>query len=147
MSRDYSIEIILNAIPTPETIKQILLQGQKLTIEYVDQNSTEPLTDITKRLTLDEATQRILLGLNDREDIDNLPVLAIKINETYCWLVFEKSNTYTSLLLGPYAYIWMKNSGTKQIDFDKYIRLLLDLCQDFCIVELKTLDSYRDGIA
>ena len=147
MSRDYSIKIILDVAATSEAIKTIVSRGQEVGIEYIDQKSDECLTNTKKRLTLDESVRRVCLGLQSREDIENLSVLAIKIRETYCWLVFGKTEMHTTILLGPHAHIWMKNSAKKKIDFDKYIRLLLDLCQDFCIVELKTLDSDRDGYA
>lgn len=147
MSRDYTIEIILDEPTTEETIRKILLRGEKYHIEYIDQSTSESLTTTKKRLSLEKAVQEISLGLKDPEDIENLPVIAMKIDDSYCLLVFGKPDVYTTISLGIYGNIWMKNSGQKNIDFDRYIRLLLDLCQDFPIVELKTLDSYRDGYA
>jgi hypothetical protein len=93
-----------------------------------------------KKLSVDESLVQIF---NNQEHINFYgPVICMKLNEEHFNLFFFGSNSIKVRLSLPDVPKKKRYLDREFIDFDEYIRLVLDLVKDFPIEELKTDISY-----
>lgn len=127
MSWKYSITIKLDAAFIDETIKTILCHGSSYVVYYKFGNEEG------YKLSPEEATQWIL----SQHDI-NFHTLLAKINGIYTDLNFLNHNGLITILLSGISHENLKKFkyDHEDIDIASYIKILLDLTQDFRILAL-----------
>ena len=132
MSVFYSIEALLD------------LKYEKNNIDYLFQKCLENNIGLysdafynTCKLESNNAATRILSIKLEHEERN---VLA-KFQDTdfFIWIYKEKNNLL-KFSIGGFGVVWRKKfiDGDYDIDFARYIRLLLRICKDFTIFTLKT---------
>ena len=138
MSTQYFIDLKLNASYNEETIGHILQHGEMLGFSYYDASKgigTDSIIPSAK-----DATKIFIKSIEDKYEDGS--ILRVKVDDnTYAFLNFYKSEEgWFTVSLGGFGSPKRKDfeGSVYHIDFDHYIRLALDLCKDFAIVELKT---------
>ncbi|MDR3549891.1 MAG: hypothetical protein P4L31_00620 [Candidatus Babeliales bacterium] len=138
MSIQYYIDLKLNATYSKENIIKILQQGLKRDLCYYDHILGERYEN-SPTLNAEQAANKVIKALE--ENIDGGPCVYAKIEETNGFLSFYKSEDgWFEFRIGGFGSPNKKDflDGVYYIDFDYYIRMALDLCKGFAIVELKT---------
>jgi hypothetical protein len=130
MSIFYSIEVILN------------LKYEKNNITYLFQKCIEnnihcyvPFS--TPKLNSSDASEQILNVKLENED----RYIHSKFQDTDCSIwIFKEKNNLINFSIGGFSLIWRKDflDGSHRIDFARYIRLLLRVCNEFTILALET---------
>jgi hypothetical protein len=141
MSRDVWIEIVLKKDFSKETIHRILKCGEQVGCKYV--NSKDD-TSITAVQALELAYSSYDVPQSYADEIRNLPCVEFQYLDTFCRLIFSSDNKIhnTEILLSIWGNRWFKGDpDDEMIDWARYIQLVLALCQDFPILELKTDDT------
>jgi len=130
----YSIEITLDVAYTSENIAKILELGQKKGFIYYDDildNTSEKL----HRINAPEAAKKIIENFNLQLE-EGPAVLTILENSSSAHLWFNKNNDNgLDFSIGTFNCPRKKGS---YIDFAYYIRMALDLCEDFSIFGVQT---------
>jgi len=146
MSRDVWVEIALEAQATHETINIILTRFKDQKVKYIDEREAK-----VSEFNIQEATSIMIKGLYDDQHARyalerNTPVILCEVEQSYFSLVcVQNDNKRLSISIALEAYRWYKGDPEdRDIDYDRYLRLLLDACQDFPITRLKTSDTYYD---
>lgn len=134
MSTLYSVDITLNAKYTKKNIQHLL---EKLLENECIIFSEGPERDISRFFTIEQATNAIL-----KTPENESPVLNIKYQDTFFdFFVWKKEEKIEVSLSDPCSK-WYKEFKAGNIghwlDFARYARLLLKICKDFSILELKT---------
>jgi hypothetical protein len=148
MSRDADIQIILAAELNHNTVKIILERGEFMGCKYVEKNHhfvEMPSSFITPL----EATDYIMKGIREEEGVGfeklrMIPSVTFQYQDTLCNFILGKWHTSgTSILCDMFNGVyWFKGDpDDEMIDWARYIQLVLALCQDFRILELKTDDT------
>jgi hypothetical protein len=132
MSVSYSIDVTLDLFYTEENIKYIVAKGKEQKFTYLD-------FELCKFLSVDEVVQKILYSHSD----DEARHVRIKFQDTFCFLWFFKSdNGQLIFSIGSFGYKWDRDFSNGRriytIDFARYIRLMLEACNDVSILELNT---------
>jgi len=134
MSISYSIEFFLD------------LKYEKNNIDYLFQKCIEnniclysdTFDNVYELDSKGAATQILAIEVDDEK-----PKVHAKFQDTdfFIWIYKEKDNLL-SISIGSFGRIWRKEfvDGCYDIDFARYIRLLLRVCRDFTILKLETGD-------
>ena len=132
MSISYSISIILN------------LKYEKNNIEYLFQQCLEnnmcfyadPFDKLSKLDSSGATTRMLTVELEDEER----NVYAKFQDTDFSIWVYKRKNNLINFFIGNFGIRWKKEfiHGGYGIDFARYIRLLLRVCRNFTILELKT---------
>ncbi len=128
----YTVEILLD------------LKYEKHNIDYFFQKCIEnninlysDTFDNVYALDSNSAATQILAVEIDNEK----PKVHAKFQDTdfFMW-IYKKKNNLISFFIGDFGITWKKEfiNDDYGIDFARYIRLLLRICKDFTILELKT---------
>lgn len=135
MSTWHMIHITINASPTKDILKIMLHRGIKNNIVYLS-SLTDFCTEITAlNRTIDNILDQFKTPWNQK------PItVEARCLDAYFDIIF---NSYTqstmSISLSLISNHWIKNKyGNNCIDYQKYIRLLLILCNNFPIISIKT---------
>lgn len=142
MGRDYSLDIILNAEPKEKNLRIILQQGINAGISYTSSKESFEWHEVTK-LNLEQALAILLTRLKGPCNFDN-PGLVIFFKNSYSFFLVNDRYGCLKLTIGPIGTLLKKSSlHDTSLDFDPYIRTLLDMCKNFPIRELNTIDDYH----
>ncbi len=134
MSKDYSIKITLETAFNEFNIQKILKKGSNKGFKYYDhvwgeRYENSPLLDAAG------ATQKIIKArINNLEEGPCVYSVLEKDSNAHFYF-YESEDGYLEFHIG--AFGCPKKKGY-WIDFAYYIRMFLDLCEDFPILELKT---------
>lgn len=139
MSISHYIDLKLRAPYNKGNIKQILQRGTKNGFCYFDHSLGERYTNAP---VLDDegAANKVLKAF--KEKAEDGPCVFTKIEqENFGYLCFrETEDGYLEFSFGGFSSPQKKSfkDSHTHIDFSFYIKLCLDLCQDFAIIESKT---------
>jgi len=140
MNIDYSIKIKLHVECKEENIKKILVRGEQQGFKYYDHVMGVQYSEASI-LDARGATQKIIKAYKDKpEDGPCVYTILNSTTETCAFLWFYKSDD--GLLEFQMGAIGCPKKKDMFIDFDYYIRMCLDLCKDFQILEVRTTMDY-----
>ena len=131
MSLSYVIKIKLDALYTEENIKKILERGAFKGFIYYDQITFEKYSDIPV-INPKQAAHKIMNAYKAKKE----PVVYTTLDkelEADFWF-YETADEWLEFQVNGAGII----KKDFYIDFAYYIRLFLDLCDDFCVLELRT---------
>ena len=134
MSKSYNIEIKLRADYSREDIAKIIQRGLDAHATFYNEIS---VPDNGKYLSLNSTLDRIFNESRDKQDFG--PRLCMFYKNEWFFLFFysqEGVNLYVGYPGVPSHMKIYKDS--EQIDFSYYIKVLLDLVEDFPVHALKT---------
>lgn len=128
MSNAYSISVMLDAIYNEENIQIILSRGSHH-ITYFKLADKDGVA-----LTPNEAALALFAARNE----PTLHAITLKIEETYLNLHCYMENNLLHVMFTDFSQQWLKIffNGNKDIDVARYVKVLLDLTQDFRILTL-----------
>jgi len=148
MGRDVDIIIKLHTVFIENVIKKVFERFTRHDIKYIDERR------LYQGIWYVSSEQALSLTLEDilSQSIRTVPPLgratslSCEMSESFFIVIFcQDINKSVSLLMGPEGNPWYKGDPEdRDIDYDRYFRLLLDACQDFPITHLKTSDTYYD---
>lgn len=141
MSIDYSVNLTLYATYNEENILKILQKGSSLGWIFYDQILGE-LYEEAPILNAEQALQKILRAI--KEDIEGGPTVYVKFaNPGYAHLSFLEENKFLRCDLFGISYLRRKDfeENFHGIDFAFYIKLMLDLCNNFLLKKIE-IDEY-----
>jgi hypothetical protein len=134
MSTTYTIDATLNAKYTPQNMLCILQEGSKANFLYYQTISHKaPISDLEKALDVLLATDP-----NSGDSFIN-----IVFQETDFFISFFKSDDEKlKVSIMAFGAPWRADfrDNIRMVNLARYIRLLLQLCKDFIVLELKTDD-------
>lgn len=133
MSLGYSVVAKLNANYQESHIRDILRRGAELGIGYHD-FSLGLMSYSSPELEINEATRLVLKGAPD-----DLHCLTISVQETYATLHFLNDEGYLLIMFSGLSHLWSKKyfDGDEGIDIARYVKTLLDLVDNFRVLELR----------
>ena len=141
MSINYSVDLRLKAVFNEEKVGLILQKGKDIGFIYYDhicgeRYSTSPV------LNVNDATRK-MLDYSEEIVSDGGPNIWTKFEDTYFTLwIREYEKGFIDVFIAGTSYPWKKDFWNGAVDhgfdFARYIRLLLKLCEDFTIVEVRT---------
>lgn len=144
MSATYSVYCTLQATNTKKNIRAIIKRGAEIGCIYYN--------DIWKKHDSDSVTLsienavKVMMDRSPEVLVDFGPSIYTKFEDTY--FVFRINPNFDNNLLnvsmGAISHPWRKEfwnspEDVLMIDFARYIRLMLKLCDDFTILKLKTI--------
>jgi len=132
MSTFYSIRILLDLKYEKNNINYLF----KKCLENNTRLHIDPFANLSELDSNDATTQILTVALEDEERC-----VRAKFQDTdFSIWIFKKKNNLISFFIGDFSLKWKKEfiNGNYGIDFARYIRLLLRICRDFTILELKT---------
>lgn len=130
MSRTYLISTRLDAEFNESNIQAVLERGLPESLiyyKYMDEDGTP--------LNINEATDSAFKGDKDWD----VNTLAIKVEDTYAKLIFSMDkNNMMNVMLSGLSHLWFRKfkNGDEDIDVARYAKVLLNLTQDFKILEM-----------
>lgn len=142
MSMIYSLDAILNTVPSEEVIRKILIKGSEIGCQYIDENRSPWGSSF---LNPEQALLHIMEMWKEESQKYAAPISSgvnIKFQEIGFGLKFTEKSGFLVPWLRLYRHGWCKESS--YVDFEKYTRLLFLLVQDFTIIWLKTYDEGYD---
>jgi|SRR5579862_2118473 len=132
MSITYTARVKLDAQYSPANMLHILHEGTAIDFVYYQyMSSNEPVTDLVK------AVDTFLSTDSDSDD----RLINIVFQDTNFFISFLNSDDeklkVSMVAFGP---PWRTDfrDNTRMVNLARYIRLLLQLCKDFVVLELKT---------
>jgi hypothetical protein len=131
MSLDYTIKIKLDALYSEENILKILKRGASKGFIYYDQITLEQYLNVPV-VSPKQAAGKIINAYKAKLEPSVYASLG-DIFSIHFWF-YETDDEWLEFHISG-AGIIKKNF---YIDFAYYIRFYLDLCDDFCVLELKT---------
>ena len=139
MSAHYTCDIYLEASFNQETLLRLLKRGKKLDFIYFYIESYSDDLDIATDMSPEEALNYFNMGqAAKKNDFDFPQSLVIQCKNTIFTLSFyekEGTNLHFFVLENP----WKKICGSLElIDFGRYVKLWIDMCDDFCIHKIAT---------
>lgn len=141
MSLYYSCDIYLSAPLNEETLLTLINRGKHLGFIYFNLQSYSGNLDIDTSMSSEEAFNYILMGKTTKKNDSDFPkCLTVKYLETILTLSFYEKDGCTNVSLFVLGNKWEKTINDKIcFDFGRYVKLLIDLCEDFCIEKVETL--------
>jgi hypothetical protein len=139
MSAFYSIYVILDAPLNEKNITHIFQCGIDLGFIIYDKYDN-PNDIYIKSLDNKQATSTLLKLLEaDENDLYNA-YFTVKFEDTDFSMRLDPDNGHMQLGIFALSFPWTRSvdDDNRTIDFARYIRLLLALCKDFSILEIKT---------
>jgi len=141
MSKIYSVTALLDASFTFENIQCLLKKGLENEFVYFDQIECERYFD-SQVLNLHDATNKIFISTDQNREYGRT-ILTKYQDTSFSFRFINDENNRMQVDFSDISYRWIKefwNSGRdiSAIDFARYIRLLLKICEDFNIKELAT---------
>jgi hypothetical protein len=136
MSSFYSVEVILNAHHNENNITRIIEHGTDLGFIYYGWDKTpSPII-----LTSQEAKTFLLTILTGDENDLSDAYLTVVFKDTDFLMRIDPIENYTRISIFSFGQPWQRqiDRDSYTIDFARYIRLVLELCKDFPILELTT---------
>ena len=133
MSNSYSIEIKLDALYDKENISEILERGIRKGFIYYDHEAGVRYLN-APILNASSAAEKVIKDLNEKSEYGP-NVYALIEPENSAHLYFYETEGSIEFHVGVFSYPRKKGY---YIDFDHYIRMFLDIVEDFPILELKT---------
>ena len=141
MSVIYALDVKLIDKYDNEKMSQIIKRGMEIGFIFYDHICGERYTD-SPVLNVEGAMKKML---NYSEEItwDGEPNIYTKFQDTYFYFWVGKSEEgFLVVHLGGINFPWKKDFWNGAVDhgfdFARYLRLLLKLCEDFTIVEVRT---------
>jgi len=141
MSITYGIDVNINAAYSQQNIHFILEKGAKLGFRYYgcfwEKNENFVILDIKN-------TVKEIMKQSSEPFKNSEPRVYVKLEDTYFFFCILNKKDSMEVSLGGFASPWKKEfwnspyGDTLMIDFARYIRLLLKLCEDFTILKLET---------
>ncbi len=132
MGITYSVDIKINAKHDPKNMLRVMEEGRKLGFLYYQNILLESLVkDLEKSIDIFLAT--------DPDSGDRF--INIVFEDTNFFISFFKSDSGLLIIsLVAFGSPWRSDyrDGIRMINLARYIRLLLRLCKDFIVLELKT---------
>jgi len=145
MGRDVSLDLTLKVKLSKDNVQKILNQGAALGCRYIDdEHWSYGLPNIF--ITPVDATALVMRAIDEKKKSLNpriiIPSIRFTYQDTFCTLIFtEECNEFMVILCcisrGTY---WYKEEP--HIDFERYARLMLEMCHDIPILEMETDDTY-----
>jgi len=132
MALSYSVDVKIDALYGKEAIRKILMVGKKLGFIYRKfelGNSDLSLPS----LAVEEAVESVF----DSVRVNKMACLFLQIQDTYLalhFLDFEKLGIMFSSLSDNWSKVF--TNGTEDIDVARYTKELLNLIEDFRILEM-----------
>lgn len=147
MIRLDSVKVILAAQSTPIVIKQILERGSYLQWHYYEKKfapSKETLLSVEQALNYIMANR----DLNEKKYQKSFGRLYCNILNTENSLVFSNKYGFLEVAISPTGVqVFFKDKEQEKLDYDKYVRMLFDLCSNFPILVVEVTDElYADLI-
>lgn len=134
MSLGYSISTSIDLIYIEKSIESILAKGLQLGFNYYEYSLG--MVEVNgPSLNIKEALHSILIDKTQSK----LYCIVVQYNDTYFTMDFISQNGNILLMFSDFTYPWLKkfDDGEDDIDIGRYAKILLDLVQDFKILEMK----------
>ena len=134
MALGYSITAKLDAYYDSNNIEFILNKGITIGLRYSEFILGKIDYSSAPYLSLNKALEAVIQGISD----SSLHCLVVKFQETFATLHFVNDGKYLLIMFSGMSFLWSKkySNGKEDIDIARYTRLLLDLVDDFKILEL-----------
>jgi hypothetical protein len=149
MGRDVGIDLILTAECNQESLQKIFERGSAIGCRYADPTNLAKLGFNGPIITTEHAVAYIMNNINEQRKSPksgrNIPIISFYYFNTTCSLIFGERalgemRILCDIVRGSW---WLKGDPDLElIDWERYIKLMFDICQDFPILMLKTDDSY-----
>jgi len=153
MSRDVWIEAVIATDTSYNAVHIISNRGIEIGFKYINKNAAFPYKDISDEyITPEQAIADVIEGLESHRlgirSARTIPCIEAKFLDTFICIIFGKHSAHSiNLLFDVFGGRWYKgNPEEEHIDWARYMQLLLNLCQDFPIIEIKTIDSHYNEI-
>lgn len=140
MSLYYSCKVNLKTHYNQETLLKLLERGKRLGFIYFNLQSYSGDLDISTDMSAKEALNYLISGEATRKDDINFPKnLTIQYDDTIFTLKFYGSDYSVSLNFFVLENPWKKICDSDEyIDFGRYVKLWINMCDDFCIYKIET---------
>ncbi len=138
MSIQHAVSVILNGHYKKENIQNILQKGISKGFIYYDHILGERYEE-SPVLDAERAAEKVIKAL--KEDTDGGPSVYTHFDDNNGFLFFYKfEDQLIEFRIGSFGSPIRKDfkDNVYSIDFDHYIRMVLDLCKDFAIIKLET---------
>jgi len=152
MGRDVGLDFILAAECNQESLKKILERGAAIGCRYADPTNLAKLGFDGPTISTDHAVAYVMNNINEQKKVPksgcNIPIIRFYYQDTFCSLIFGE------LALGEMRILcdivrgswWLQGDPDLQlINWERYIKLMFDICRDFPVLMLKTDDSYFES--
>lgn len=137
MSISYGVEVTLKAQYSKKNIKKIIEKGKSIGFIYFD-------TKDAKNLYCLDIENAVKEAMNKSPEIisDGGPYIDTKFEDTRFFFRITEQKYFFTVSLDCFSSTWERvfwnSNDILKVDFARYIRLLLKLCEEFIILELKT---------
>jgi hypothetical protein len=151
MSRDYSVYMTLGLPFIQKNVQFIVQKADDLNFVYLADSDDNKLFDISTRyLNVNQAVSKLFTMAEKMTDYES-PFLRAKYCDTDFFLrLYEAENKAISIGVAVFGFRWDKKfeqgSSSYTIDFARYIRLLLSVCNDLTILEVETHSDLVEGV-
>jgi hypothetical protein len=134
MSLGYSVTVRISMNYAEQNIYLIMKNGiskfnfKYYLIDYIKLNC------IGRELNLEEAVEVLINGTPD----ETLNCIVAKYQDTHFFLHFINEHYYLTIMFSTFFNPWVRSyDGGEDVDISRYISLMLDLVEDYKILELK----------
>ena len=134
MSQIYSVYSIFDLSYSKQAVENILAKGQSLGFVYEDN---------FLKLKIGKAPLNLIEAVNFSL-LSEMPSIFVDYKDTNFSLTIRDVNPYTSITFMSFGEGWKKkylNQSDEDYDLHRYAKLMLDLIEDFKIIEF-TADLY-----
>ena len=140
MSTYYSCNIYLRASYSNDSLLTIFRKGKKLGLIYFNLQDYSGDLDPSTNMSAEEALNHIVTGRTIKKDAVNFPKgLTLQYDDTIFTLNFYNDGHNIILYFFVLQNPWEKQCGSyAYTDFGRYIKLWIDMCEDFCIYHIET---------
>ena len=140
MDISYSCKIIITfrVMFKEEMLLTLLRRGEQLGFIYKESYSND--VNNSTGISLEEVLGYITMYTPiNQGDTDRLKDLVVQYRETIFTLNIYKSDVLLSLNFFVLENPWKKICDSDEyIDFGRYVKLWIDMCEDFCIYKIET---------
>jgi len=143
MNTEYSINLVLDTKFEKNNLIPLFKKALDLGIKFFDEQADDTLD--MPILTSKKATQ---IATQEKKEITDDPIgtlWGVFHDTSFFFYVFRKPNNViiVSLLIFPESLKWIKKyKESDVIDYARYIRLLLKICEDYTVINLETEINY-----
>lgn len=140
MSLYYTCRVHVEAIYNQGTLLTLIKKGKQLDFIYLNVENYSDAFDVNSSMSPEQALQYLFIGETIRKNDSNFPKgLTVQYLETIFTIRFYEKDFGTNVYFFVLENPWKKKVNNEEcLDFGRYIKLWIDMCDDFCIYSVET---------
>ncbi len=145
MSTYYTCSIQLNAPFNQKTALMLIKKGKQLGFIYLDLKSYSSESIVANEMSPEQISHCLFAESTINEADNKYPkCLTVKYLETVFTLNFHEKYFNMELYFFALGSIWKKEINNEEcFDFGRYVKLWIDMCEDFSIKKIETFTDFE----